>query len=36
VTTLITHRSPIEDAVKAFGLAQGKSKGVFRVVVEPS
>jgi 2-desacetyl-2-hydroxyethyl bacteriochlorophyllide A dehydrogenase len=32
---LITHRFPIEDAVEAFRLAQDKSKGVFRVVVEP-
>ena len=37
MTTLITtHRFPIEDAVEAFRLAQDKSKGVFRVVVEPS
>ena len=35
MTTLITHRFPIEDAVEAFRLAQYKSKGVFRVVVEP-
>jgi threonine dehydrogenase-like Zn-dependent dehydrogenase len=35
VTTLITHRFPIEDAVEAFGLAQDKSKGMFRVLVEP-
>jgi hypothetical protein len=28
-------RLPIEDAVEAFRLAQDKSKGVFRVVVEP-
>jgi threonine dehydrogenase-like Zn-dependent dehydrogenase len=34
-STLITHRFPIEDAVKAFRVAQDKSKGVFRVVVEP-
>jgi hypothetical protein len=27
---------PIEDAVEAFRLAQDKSKGVFRVVLEPS
>jgi len=33
--TLITHRFPIEDAVEAFRVAQDKSKGVFRVVVEP-
>jgi 2-desacetyl-2-hydroxyethyl bacteriochlorophyllide A dehydrogenase len=32
---LITHRFPIEDAVEAFRMAQDKSKGVFRVVVEP-
>jgi threonine dehydrogenase-like Zn-dependent dehydrogenase len=32
---LITHRFPIEDAVYAFRLAQDKSRGVFRVVVEP-
>jgi transposase len=35
-STLITHRFPIEDAVEAFRLAQDKSKGVFRVLVEPS
>jgi threonine dehydrogenase-like Zn-dependent dehydrogenase len=34
-STLITHRFPIEDAVDAFRMAQDKSKGVFRVVVEP-
>lgn len=34
-STLITHRFPIEDAVEAFRVAQDKSKGVFRVVVEP-
>lgn len=34
-STLITHRFPIEDAVEAFRRAQDKSKGVFRVVVEP-
>lgn len=33
--TLITHRFPIEDAAEAFRLAQERSKGVFRVVVEP-
>lgn len=33
--TLITHRFPIEDAVEAFRVAQDKSKGVFRVVVQP-
>jgi threonine dehydrogenase-like Zn-dependent dehydrogenase len=32
---LITHRFPIEDAVEAFRVAQHKSAGVFRVVVEP-
>jgi threonine dehydrogenase-like Zn-dependent dehydrogenase len=31
---LITHRFPIEDAPEAFRVAQDKSKGVFRVVVE--
>jgi hypothetical protein len=35
LTTLITHRFPIEHAVEAFWLAQDKSKGVFRVVGEP-
>lgn len=35
VDTLITHRFPIEDAAEAFRVAQDKSKGVFRVVVEP-
>jgi threonine dehydrogenase-like Zn-dependent dehydrogenase len=34
-STLITHRVPIEDAEEAFRTAQDKSKGVFRVVVEP-
>ncbi|HXY91356.1 MAG TPA: alcohol dehydrogenase catalytic domain-containing protein [Acidimicrobiia bacterium] len=32
---LITHRFPIEDAPEAFRVAQDRSKGVFRVVVEP-
>ncbi len=32
---LITHRFPIEDAPEAFRVAQEKSRGVFRVVVEP-
>ena len=32
---LITHRFPIEDAPEAFRVAQDKSKGVFRVVVQP-
>jgi threonine dehydrogenase-like Zn-dependent dehydrogenase len=35
VRMLITHRFPIEDAPEAFRVAQDKSKGVFRVVVEP-
>jgi threonine dehydrogenase-like Zn-dependent dehydrogenase len=33
--TLITHRFPIEEAQQAFRVARDKSKGVFRVVVEP-
>jgi threonine dehydrogenase-like Zn-dependent dehydrogenase len=33
--TLITHRFPIQDAVEAFRTSQDRSKGVFRVVVEP-
>jgi threonine dehydrogenase-like Zn-dependent dehydrogenase len=32
---LITHRFAIEDAPEAFRVAQDRSKGVFRVVVEP-
>jgi threonine dehydrogenase-like Zn-dependent dehydrogenase len=32
---LITHRFPIEDAAEAFRVAQDRSRGVFRVVVEP-
>jgi threonine dehydrogenase-like Zn-dependent dehydrogenase len=32
---LVTNRFPIEDAAEAFRVAQDKSKGVFRVVVEP-
>jgi threonine dehydrogenase-like Zn-dependent dehydrogenase len=32
---LITHRFPIRDAVEAFATAADRSKGVFRVVVEP-
>ncbi|MFI5040858.1 MAG: zinc-binding dehydrogenase [Acidimicrobiales bacterium] len=32
---LITHRFPIEDAQEAYRVAQDRSKGVFRVVVEP-
>jgi threonine dehydrogenase-like Zn-dependent dehydrogenase len=32
---LITHRFPLEDAVEAFRVAQDRSQGVFRVVVEP-
>ncbi len=35
VETLVTHRFPIEDAAEAFRTAQDRSKGVFRVVVEP-
>jgi threonine dehydrogenase-like Zn-dependent dehydrogenase len=35
VRTLITHRFPMEDAPEAFRVARDKSKGVFRVVVEP-
>ena len=35
VRMLITHRFPIEDAPEAFRVAQDKSKGVFRVIVEP-
>jgi len=34
-TILITHRFPIEDAREAFRVAQDRSQGVFRVVVEP-
>jgi threonine dehydrogenase-like Zn-dependent dehydrogenase len=32
---LITHRFPIEDASEAFRVAQDRSQGVFRVIVEP-
>jgi len=32
---LITHRFPIEDAPEAFRVAQDRSNGVFRVVIEP-
>jgi 2-desacetyl-2-hydroxyethyl bacteriochlorophyllide A dehydrogenase len=32
---LITHRFPIEDAAEAYRVAQDRSRGVFRVVVEP-
>jgi threonine dehydrogenase-like Zn-dependent dehydrogenase len=32
---LVTHRFPIEDAQDAYRVAEDKSKGVFRVVVEP-
>lgn len=32
---LITHRFPIEDAPHAYDVARDKSKGVFRVVIEP-
>ena len=34
-STLITHRFPTDDAVDAFRIAQDKSNGAFRVVVEP-
>lgn len=33
---LITHRFPIEDAPEAYRVATDRSRGVFRVVVEPS
>jgi 2-desacetyl-2-hydroxyethyl bacteriochlorophyllide A dehydrogenase len=32
---LITHRFPIEDAADAFRVAMDRSKGVFRVMIEP-
>jgi 2-desacetyl-2-hydroxyethyl bacteriochlorophyllide A dehydrogenase len=32
---LITHRFPLDDASEAFRVAQDRSNGVFRVVVEP-
>jgi threonine dehydrogenase-like Zn-dependent dehydrogenase len=32
---LITHRFPIDAAAEAYRIAQDKSQGVFRVVVEP-
>jgi threonine dehydrogenase-like Zn-dependent dehydrogenase len=32
---LITHRFPLEEAPEAFRMAQDRSRGVFRVVVEP-
>ena len=35
VRMLITHRFSIDDAPEAFRVAQDRSKGVFRVVVEP-
>ena len=35
VRALITHRFPIDDAPEAYRVAQDKSQGVFRVVVEP-
>lgn len=34
VRTLITHRFPVEDAPEAFRVAQDRSSGVFRVIVE--
>lgn len=36
VEMLITHRFPIEDAPEAFRVAQDRSQGVFRVVVDSS
>jgi 2-desacetyl-2-hydroxyethyl bacteriochlorophyllide A dehydrogenase len=33
--SLVTHRFPIEDAPEAYRVAQDRSQGVFRVVVEP-
>ena len=35
VDTLITHRFPIDDAAEAFRVASDRSRGVFRVVVQP-
>jgi threonine dehydrogenase-like Zn-dependent dehydrogenase len=35
IEMLITHRFPIDDAPDAFRMAQDRSKGVFRVIVEP-
>lgn len=35
VSTLITHRFPIEDAPEAYRVAADRSQGVFRVVVQP-
>jgi 2-desacetyl-2-hydroxyethyl bacteriochlorophyllide A dehydrogenase len=35
VAMLITHRFPIDEAAEAFRVAQDRSKGVFRVVVQP-
>jgi threonine dehydrogenase-like Zn-dependent dehydrogenase len=32
---LVTHRFPIEDAAEAYRVAQDRTRGVFRVVVEP-
>jgi threonine dehydrogenase-like Zn-dependent dehydrogenase len=34
--TIITHRFPIDDAVEAFRVAQDKSSGAIRVVLEPA
>jgi threonine dehydrogenase-like Zn-dependent dehydrogenase len=36
VRTIITHRFPIEDATEAFRVAQDKTSGAIRVVLEPS
>jgi threonine dehydrogenase-like Zn-dependent dehydrogenase len=35
VERLITHRFPLEDAAEAFRVAEDRSQGVFRVVIEP-
>jgi 2-desacetyl-2-hydroxyethyl bacteriochlorophyllide A dehydrogenase len=36
VTTLVTHRFPLEDAEEAFRVAADRSSGAIRVVLEPS
>ena len=33
--SVITHRFPMEDAAEAFRVASDRSRGVFRVVVQP-